>query len=90
VQRLTANPLLLTILALIHRNGDRLPNRRVKLYELAVQTLTQQGAEIIATQFLAESLQIYRYLDLQEKVRAASRRDNLFLGFLTLVPRCQF
>jgi GTPase SAR1 family protein len=41
VQRLTTNPLLLTILALIHRNGDRLPNRRVKLYELAVQTLTE-------------------------------------------------
>jgi tetratricopeptide (TPR) repeat protein len=41
VKRLTANPLLLTILALIHRNGDRLPNRRVKLYELAVQTLTE-------------------------------------------------
>ncbi|WP_146195888.1 tetratricopeptide repeat protein, partial [Nostoc commune] len=41
VERLTANPLLLTILALIHRNGDQLPNRRVKLYELAVQTLTE-------------------------------------------------
>ena len=32
VKRLTANPLLLTILALIHRNGERLPNRRVRLY----------------------------------------------------------
>ncbi|MCG8368306.1 MAG: NACHT domain-containing protein, partial [Pseudanabaenales cyanobacterium] len=41
VKRLTTNPLLLTILALIHRNGERLPNRRVKLYELAVQTLTE-------------------------------------------------
>ncbi|MEC4818291.1 MAG: NACHT domain-containing protein, partial [Scytonema sp. PMC 1069.18] len=41
IKRLTANPLLLTILALIHRNGERLPNRRVKLYELAVQTLTE-------------------------------------------------
>ena len=40
VKRLTANPLLLTILALIHRNGERLPERRMKLYELAVQTLT--------------------------------------------------
>jgi tetratricopeptide (TPR) repeat protein len=40
VKRLTANPLLLTILALIHRNGEQLPARRVKLYELAVQTLT--------------------------------------------------
>ncbi|HLO85783.1 MAG TPA: tetratricopeptide repeat protein [Nostocaceae cyanobacterium] len=41
VKRLTVNPLLLTILALIHRNGERLPERRVKLYELAVQTLIE-------------------------------------------------
>ncbi|MEM8504895.1 MAG: tetratricopeptide repeat protein [Cyanobacteria bacterium P01_D01_bin.1] len=41
VKRLTTNPLLLTILALIHRNGEQLPERRVKLYELAVQTLTE-------------------------------------------------
>ncbi len=41
VKRLTANPLLLTILALIHRNGEHLPERRVKLYELAVQTLIE-------------------------------------------------
>jgi tetratricopeptide (TPR) repeat protein len=41
VKRLTSNPLLLTILALIHRNGNRLPNRRVQLYELAVQVLTE-------------------------------------------------
>ncbi|WP_293113009.1 tetratricopeptide repeat protein [Moorena sp. SIO4G3] len=41
VKRMTGNPLLLTILALIHRNGSRLPNQRVKLYELAVQTLIE-------------------------------------------------
>ncbi|BAZ16595.1 signal transduction protein [Calothrix sp. NIES-4071] len=41
VKRLTANPLLLTILALIHRNGARLPNRRVELYALAVKTLIE-------------------------------------------------
>lgn len=41
VKRLTANPLLLTILALIHRNGSRLPHRRVELYALAVKTLTE-------------------------------------------------
>ena len=41
VKRLTTNPLLLTILALIHRNGEQLPEKRVKLYELAVQTLTE-------------------------------------------------
>lgn len=41
VKRLTTNPLLLTILALIHRNGTRLPQRRVDLYALAVKTLTE-------------------------------------------------
>ena len=39
VRRLATNPLLLTILALIHRNGAHLPQHRVKLYELATQTL---------------------------------------------------
>ena len=41
VKRLTTNPLLLTILALIHRNGAQLPQRRVELYSLAVKTLTE-------------------------------------------------
>jgi tetratricopeptide (TPR) repeat protein len=41
VKRLTVNPLLLTIVALIHRNGSRLPERRVDLYKLAVKTLTE-------------------------------------------------
>ncbi|MDX2031732.1 MAG: HEAT repeat domain-containing protein, partial [Blastocatellia bacterium] len=39
VKRLAVNPLLLTILALIHRNGARLPNRRVELYRLAAESL---------------------------------------------------
>ncbi len=39
VKNLATNPLLLTILALIHRAGSRLPNRRVELYELAANTL---------------------------------------------------
>ena len=37
--RLAANPLLLTILALIKRQGVVLPNRRVELYELYLETL---------------------------------------------------
>lgn len=41
VKRLASNPLMLTILALIHRNGARLPNRRVELYELATKTLLE-------------------------------------------------
>lgn len=41
VRRLAANPLMLTILALIHRAGARLPSRRVELYELATKTLLE-------------------------------------------------
>ncbi len=39
VEKLAANPLLLTILALIHRQGTDLPNRRAELYELYLTTL---------------------------------------------------
>ncbi len=39
VQKLASNPLLLTILALIKRQGVSLPNRRVKLYDLYLETL---------------------------------------------------
>jgi len=41
VRRLAANPLLLTIIALIHRQGTRLPEHRVKLYDLVVDTLLE-------------------------------------------------
>jgi formylglycine-generating enzyme required for sulfatase activity len=41
VRRLATNPLLLTILALIHENVGRLPNRRIKLYEICAQTLIE-------------------------------------------------
>jgi predicted NACHT family NTPase len=43
VERLATNPLLLTILALIHRTGAALPQRRIELYELAVLPLCQAG-----------------------------------------------
>jgi formylglycine-generating enzyme required for sulfatase activity/energy-coupling factor transporter ATP-binding protein EcfA2 len=39
VAQLASNPLLLTILALIKRQGVDLPNRRVELYELYLKTL---------------------------------------------------
>ncbi len=41
VRRLATNPLLLTILALIHENVGRLPNRRIKLYQICAQTLIE-------------------------------------------------
>ncbi len=39
IERLAGNPLLLTILALIKRQGITLPHRRVELYELYLRTL---------------------------------------------------
>ena len=41
VRRLATNPLLLTILALIHRTGARLPEKRIQLYKLAADTLAR-------------------------------------------------
>ena len=41
VRRLAANPLLLRILALIHRTGAQLPQRRIELYRLAADTLAR-------------------------------------------------
>ncbi len=39
VKQLATNPLLLRVLALIHRTGARLPQRRIELYRLAADTL---------------------------------------------------
>jgi len=41
ISRLAANPLLLSILALIHYQGTQLPRRRVELYSLCVKTLAE-------------------------------------------------
>jgi formylglycine-generating enzyme required for sulfatase activity/energy-coupling factor transporter ATP-binding protein EcfA2 len=41
VRRLAGNPLLLTIIALIHRQGTRLPQHRIQLYALTFQTLVE-------------------------------------------------
>jgi len=41
IERLATTPLLLTLLALIHHQGTRLPNRRVELYRLCVEALAE-------------------------------------------------
>src|SRR5260370_12278272 len=41
VRRLAANPLLLRTLALIHRTGATLPQKRIELYKLAADTLAR-------------------------------------------------
>ncbi len=41
IRRLAINPLLLTILAIIHEMGKRLPNRRVELYQVVAKTMVE-------------------------------------------------
>lgn len=41
ITALARNPLLLTILALIHNQGTRLPDRRIDLYRLCVEALAE-------------------------------------------------
>jgi formylglycine-generating enzyme required for sulfatase activity/energy-coupling factor transporter ATP-binding protein EcfA2 len=41
IRRLATNPLLLTIISLIHYQSVRLPERRVELYRLAVEALAE-------------------------------------------------
>ncbi|MGE0822796.1 MAG: HEAT repeat domain-containing protein [Candidatus Binatia bacterium] len=42
VRRLASNPLLLTVIALIHWRGTKLPQQRAKLYSQAAETLVDQ------------------------------------------------
>lgn len=46
IERLTGNPMLLTTMALVKRKVGRLPNRRVDLYEQAVQVLLNWRREV--------------------------------------------
>ncbi|MCW3128736.1 MAG: AAA family ATPase [Methanophagales archaeon] len=41
IERLATNPLLMTITALIHYRGNKLPNRRVELYQVCVETMLE-------------------------------------------------
>jgi HEAT repeat protein len=55
VRRLATNPLLLRTLALIHRTGAHLPQKRIELYKLAADTLARTWR---TTQGIPESVLI--------------------------------
>lgn len=84
VRRLAANPLLLRILALIHRTGARLPQKRIELYRLASETLAftwriAQGmdqSELIANEYLTPLLSKLAYwLHAQKPSGIATERE---------------
>ncbi len=85
VERLAANPLLLTILALIKYTGVLLPEQRVKLYELYLQALIESWN-------LARSLDQYPVgpgLSYEETVQVLAplalwlRRENPISGLVS-------
>jgi hypothetical protein len=84
VRRLAVNPLLLTILAVIHRQGARLPQRRAELYKVAATTLartwrTAQGvpeSALLQDDYLDRVLARLAYwLQLEEPTGVARERD---------------
>lgn len=64
VRRLASNPLLLRTLALIHRTGARLPQKRIKLYQLAADTLARiwRTAQGVPESALADETYLTRLL----------------------------
>lgn len=50
VYRLACNPLLITIIALIYYQGNKLPEKRVSLYEIATSTLLDNWVKLRANE----------------------------------------
>ncbi|MGD9849666.1 MAG: NACHT domain-containing NTPase [Nitrospirales bacterium] len=63
---LSSNPMLLTTMAILHRKGAGLPKERVKLYDLAVNTMLQRWEKDRDTE---ESRPIRSVLDHEVRLR---------------------
>jgi hypothetical protein len=46
VKRLATNPLLITIIALIHYKGKKIPNKRVELYDVCTETFLENWVQL--------------------------------------------
>ncbi len=84
VRRLAVNPLLLRTLALIHRAGAQLPQKRVELYKLAADTLartwrTTQGvpeSALVDESYLTRLLgKLAYWLHAEKPTGSASERE---------------
>ncbi|HDQ71370.1 MAG TPA: tetratricopeptide repeat protein [Chloroflexi bacterium] len=61
IQTLARNPLLLTIIALVHRIEAELPHERVKLYDKCVTTLVDTWEEVKGLTLAEKQHPFYRY-----------------------------
>ncbi|MCP4700167.1 MAG: NACHT domain-containing protein [Gammaproteobacteria bacterium] len=73
IERLTGNPMLLTTMALIKRKIGQLPQRRVDLYEKAVEVLLNWRSEVDAPLDHREALPQLEYLAYAMCERGAQR-----------------
>ncbi len=85
VERLAANPLLLTILALIKHTGVTLPEQRVKLYELYLQTLIESWnlARSLDQYPVGESMQYEETVQVLAPLALWLRQENPTAGLVT-------
>jgi hypothetical protein len=87
IERLTGSPMLLTTLALVRRKLGRLPNRRVELYEQAIDVLLNWNQEVYDAIDRREALPQLEYVAYEMCRRATQqiREDDL----LELLSRCR-
>ncbi len=85
VARLASNPLLLTILALIKRQGVELPRSRVKLYDRYLETLIEawNHARALDKSAGGESLEYESTLDVLGPLALRLREENPFAGLVS-------
>ena len=88
VERLAANPLLLTILALIKHTGVTLPEQRVKLYELYLQTLIESWnrARSLDQYPVGESMRYEETVQVLAPLALWLRQENPTAGLVTPGP----
>ncbi|NIM18483.1 MAG: NACHT domain-containing protein [Candidatus Aminicenantes bacterium] len=58
VTRLASNPLLMTIIALIHYRGKKLPNKRIELYDISTETFLEHWVNLRRQLRLTETSQL--------------------------------
>lgn len=56
--RLASNPLLTTIIALIHYKGKKLPNKRIELYDISTETFLEHWVNLRMQMRLTEDSQL--------------------------------
>ncbi len=74
LRRLAENPMLLTTMAIVHQKETRLPNERVKLYNLAVQVLLERWQKQKTGDQVAASAELLALLQDTKKVRRIIER----------------